>query len=289
MPKRVLLVANTKRQSIATILGDFRTWLARRATIVSEYEALGPVPEGMIEADLAIVLGGDGSLLGQARRLVDTGIPLLGVNLGHLGFLAEFDMSDLKQHADAIFSEGSQFGIHERIMIEARVFPAGADLADDAAACAGGVALNDCVITAGPPFRMLEMALELEGEVTPPVQGDGLIISTPIGSTAYSVSAGGPIVSPELDCLAITPMAVHTLAFRPIIVASTSHVVVTLLRANAGTTLVMDGQNFLPAQTGDRVLLRKYARKVRLVANPTGSYWRTLIHKMHWALPPRPY
>ncbi len=289
MPKRVLLVANTKRQSIATILSDFRTWLARRATIVAEYEALGPAPEGKIAADLAIILGGDGSLLGQARRLVDTGIPLLGVNLGHLGFLAEFDMSDLKLHADAIFSEGSEFGIHERIMIEARVFPAGANLADDSAACAGGVALNDCVITAGPPFRMLEMALELEGQVTPPVQGDGLIISTPIGSTAYSVSAGGPIVSPELDCLAITPMAVHTLAFRPIIVASTSHVVVTLLRANAGTTLVMDGQNFLPAQTGDRVLLRKYARNVRLVANPTGSYWRTLIHKMHWALPPRPY
>lgn len=288
MRKRVLLVANTKRQSIATILGEFRNWLGKRAEIVAEYEALSPVPLAEIEADLAIVLGGDGTLLGQARRLVDTGIPLLGVNLGHLGFLAEFDLSDLRQHADEIFAPGTTMKVHERIMIETRVFSNNGDVRDDGAAKARELALNDCVVTAGPPFRMLEMALELEGQVTPPVQGDGMIISTPIGSTAYSVSAGGPIISPEMDCLAITPMAVHTLAFRPIVVGTTSEIVVTLLRANAGTTLVMDGQNFLPAQTGDRIVLRKYARKVKLLANPAGNYWRTLIHKMHWALPPRP-
>lgn len=286
MPKRVVLVANRKRPEIARHLSEFRAWLARHATIVAELDTHADGLPDALQADLAVVLGGDGTLLGQARRFVDHGIPLLGVNFGRLGFLAEFDPEGLRAQAHAIFDDGQSLALHHHMLIEARVFAAGTSDSGAANARARHVALNDCVITAGQPFRMIELGLRLDGGETPPVHGDGLIVSTPIGSTAYSVSAGGPIVAPTLDCLTITPIAAHTLAFRPIVVSLEIAVEVMLRRANAGTTLVMDGQVFEPLATGDRIALSQYPRKVAFVANPKNNYWRTLVRKMHWAEPP---
>jgi len=286
--KRVVLVANRDRPNIVDLLPRFREWLAERVDIVAERSApaFGDPEDVRIDADLAIVLGGDGTLLGQARRLVDHGIPLLGVNFGNLGFIAEFDLRSLKAHADAVFGD-RPLRLHRYLMIECRVFGADADPSRPETARYRQLALNDCVITSGPPFRMIEMGLEIDDEPTTPVQGDGLIVSTPIGSTGYSVSAGGPIIAPTVDALAVTPIAAHSLAFRPIVMSPDCCIVVTLRRANPGTTIVADGQEFETLEAGDRVVLRRYGRKVAFVANPAGNYWRTLITKMHWAQPPR--
>ncbi len=285
MPRRVLLVANHDRPEIRAVLPEFRQWLSQRATIAGECESMARETPPVAGIDLAVVLGGDGTLLSQARRFVPHGIPLLGVNLGRLGFIAEFDMADLFRAADALFAEGAALPLHSHMLIEAHIYSEGADL-QTSAPRERHLALNDCVITSGPPFRMIELFLTLDGEATPSVHGDGLIISTPIGSTAYSVSSGGSIIEPRLDCFAITPIAAHSLAFRPIIIAPQTRLVVTLERANAGTTMVLDGQVFAALRAGDRVLIRKHERRVAFVANSANNYWRTLTRKMHWAAPP---
>ncbi len=286
MPRRVLLIANHDRPEIRAVLPEFRQWLAQRATIVGEFEAMSREQPPTAGVDLAVVLGGDGTLLSQARRMVNFDIPLLGVNLGRLGFLAEFHMTDLFTASHDIFNDGVELAVHSHMLIEVHVFPKGADVSDGAAARERHLALNDCVITSGPPFRMIELFLTLDGEPTPSVHGDGLIISTPIGSTAYSVSSGGSIIEPRLDCFAITPIAAHSLAFRPIIISPRTSLIVSLERANPGTTMVIDGQVFAALRAGDRVSIRQYARRVSFVANPGNNYWRTLTTKMHWAAPP---
>jgi len=286
MPRRVLLVANHDRPEIRAVLPEFRQWLSQRAEVAGEFEAMSSEPPPTTGVDLAVVLGGDGTLLSQARRLVNFGIPLLGVNLGRLGFLAEFDMTSLFTASPDIFSDHAELVLHSHMLIEVHVYPAGADIEQGSAARERHLALNDCVITSGPPFRMIELFLTLDGQSTPSVHGDGLIVSTPIGSTAYSVSSGGSIIEPRLDCFAITPIAAHSLAFRPLIISPRTRLTVTLERANPGTTMVIDGQVFAALRAGDRVVIRQYARRVGFVANPGNNYWRTLTRKMHWAAAP---
>jgi len=303
-PKRVIIVANTNRDEVLELLPDLRLFLDRwEAVIVGEY--VGVTGESLLDnqpdirtalktdprvrsADLVIVLGGDGTILGQARRFAGTNIPLLGINLGNLGFLAEFDLPALRRQAATIFGD-QQIKVLKRSMVEAIVFDRDANMDDLDAARFHELALNECVITNGPPFRMIEMALEIDHQLTPAVQGDGMIFSSPTGSTGYNVSAGGPIVSPHLDCLVITPISVHSLAFRPIVVSPSCSIVVHLNAANQGTTLMLDGQKFSPLKTGDRIMIRQSTDSTHFITNPVGNYWRTLVQKLHWGVKPRPY
>ncbi|MCW5776894.1 MAG: NAD(+)/NADH kinase [Phycisphaeraceae bacterium] len=236
-------------------------------------------------ADLIVVLGGDGTLLSTARRTVGLGVPLLGVNLGRLGFMAEFDLASLAAHGASLFGE-APLRLHELALLRASVVSPGG------AARFEGLALNECAITAGPPYRMVELGLGIDGEPGPIVSGDGLIVSTPTGSTAYNVSAGGPIVAPGVGAFVITPIAAHTLSFRPIVVPETARVEIAALRVNreaggGGTTLVLDGQVRTPLDAGERVVLSRDGRGVRFVRNPEGSFWATVVEKLHWAARPR--
>jgi NAD+ kinase len=153
------------------------------------------------------------------------------------------------------------------------------------------VAANEFVVTAGPPFRMISLALSIDGELGPAVNGDGLIVSSPMGSTAYNVSAGGPIVVPGVDGLCITPIAAHSLSFRPIVVPSSSRVQLRMDRVNdsdeGGTTLVADGQLPHRIHAGDCIEFRGMHEHVDLVIDPKVSYWATLLGKMHWAAAPK--
>ncbi len=236
-------------------------------------------------ADLLIVLGGDGTLLAMARRTVGLDVPLLGVNLGRLGFMAEFDLASLTTHAASLLGD-APLSLHELALLHAAVH------APDGSTRFEGPALNECAITAGPPYRMIELALSIDGVPGPIVSGDGLIVSTPTGSTAYNVSAGGPIVAPGVGAFAITPIAAHTLSFRPIVVPDTARVEIAALRVNRdeqgnGTTLVLDGQVQTSLAAGERVSLSRNGRGVRFVRNPEGSFWATVIEKLHWAAQPR--
>ena len=270
-------------------LETFVPWLESRCEVAGVLPADGA--EAIPEADLAMVLGGDGTFLSQARRMIDRDVPMLGINFGKVGFLAEWDIDAVKQHWETIAC-GKCRRTH-RLMIDVQVYGAGVDpyAPDGHRPLASYLAMNDAVITAGPPFRMVEFEVAIEPELVQQpavtIAGDGLIVSTPSGSTAYNLANGGPIVSPGVDALMISAMAPYTLAFRPIVFGAECDVWITLTRANPGTALVIDGQVSPVLEAGQRVRITKHPRKLTLVQNPGLTYWSMLAHKMRWAARPR--
>ncbi len=286
--KRVILLANRDKPQVTEALAAFEPWLSRHARIILQADAHdeSPIKVPGAQADLVLVLGGDGTLLAQARRVVDLQLPIVGVNFGKLGFLTEFSPDEIKEAWPQIVA--GQCPISERVMLEVNVHDADGQplaLRDGAA-----LATNDCAITAGPPFRMIDLELTINphrwhGRGTH-FSGDGVIVATPAGSTAYNLSAGGPILAPDLDALVITPICPQSLAFRPIVVRRDDRVRLALHQTNPGTTLVLDGQLSRGLPTGSTVDLRVYDKPMKLVVNPKVGYWKRLAKKLHWAAGP---
>ena len=275
---RVLLLVDRSRAEVRQALDEIRNGIARWAQITGEFETVAePLPEN-VAADLAVVLGGDGTLLAQARRVECRDLPLVGVNFGRLGFLAEFDWKSLQQHAEVVF--GADPPIRECMILHVSVADA------EGRPCHSGVAINDCVITAGPPFRMVELRLSIDGAQGPSLRGDGVIVATPVGSTAYNASAGGSIVDPKLEAMIVTPLAAHSLAFRPFVLSPDAQLRIEVARANEGTSLVLDGQVTVSVKAGQTVHIARHSKKARFVTNPSTTYWRLLLDKMRWAAPP---
>jgi len=279
MPRpRVIILSSSSHPDTVRHISEVRAWIAQHADIVREFEIDDAPLPATLAAELAIVLGGDGALLSQARRLVDRGIPLVGVNFGRLGFLAAFDWPSLKNQANVIF--GGTPPLVEQMILSVAVHDT------NQAPTRSEIAINDCVVTAGPPFRMIELALHIDGEQGPVLSGDGVIVSSSIGSTAHNVSAGGPIVHPALEAMVITPNAAHSLAARPLVLDAGSTLTIDISKANEGTTLVIDGQLLQPLHAGQSVTIRKHDRKARFIANPASTYWQVLQQKLRWAAPP---
>ncbi|MBX3365264.1 MAG: NAD(+)/NADH kinase [Phycisphaeraceae bacterium] len=284
MSRRVLLLINRNKPEAIRAAADVRALIRGHGLLVAEWDATDDGPPPPVTADLIVVLGGDGTLLSQSRRWAPTGVPLLGVNFGKLGFMAEFDLPALTTQAAAIFGNAP---LPTRVLQQVAVTLLRAGTAPDQGQYVG-TALNEVVVTAGPPYRMIALDISIDAGAPTVVHGDGLIISTPTGSTAYNLSAGGPIIAPIVDALAITPIAAHSLAFRPIIVAAASRIELELSRANdqtPGTSLVLDGRVVADLATGDRIVISP-GPGVTFVANPRRDYWATLREKLHWAAPP---
>lgn len=275
---RTLIIAAMRRTGTAEVLVEVRRTVGEHSEIVGEFDVESTLPASL-RADRAVVVGGDGTIMAALRQLVDRAVPVVGVNTGRLGFLAEFDAATLRAHAASVF--GPEPDVRTRMVLTASVRSAAGDLRYE------GLAVNDCVVTAGPPFRMIELALDLGGEEGPEFLGDGIIVATPVGSTAYNVSAGGPIVHPEVEALVVTPAAAHSLAFRPTVLPSDVEVVAEVVRANEGTTLVLDGHINVPLHVGDRVTVGRHHAMARLVACPGVGYWQTLVDKLRWAARPK--
>ncbi len=285
MPRSVLLIVNRDKPKAVAALDQIRALIDRHGAIAGEIDADDSPITDTNGADLLMVLGGDGTLLAQARRCVDLGLPLMGVNFGRLGFLAEFDEAALERCAEDLLGE-KPLPISERMMLHASITRSGGS-----APAFESIALNDCAITAGPPYRVIEIGLALDGNGGPNIRGDGVVVSTPAGSTAYSLAAGGPIVAPGVNGISITPIAAHSLSFRPMVAPGEVQIDLTLLEANrdngcGGTTLVLDGQIQTPLENGDAVTIRQHDRRLRLVSNPESTFWRTLVRKMQWASTP---
>jgi NAD+ kinase len=147
-------------------------------------------------------------------------------------------------------------------------------------------AINDCVIQAGPPFRMITLGVQLDGAHLSNVAGDGLIVCTPSGSTAHNLSAGGPIVQPDVDAMILTPLNPHSLTHKPIVVNREARLEITAMIVNEGTTAIIDGQEPHPLRTADRVIIRRYAHDFLLVRNPRHDRWHNLVTKLHWGQSP---
>ncbi len=292
-----MILANKQKPLVTEALREFRPWLDERAEVVAELDtrrmSAGAATE-LPDADLAMVLGGDGTMLSQARMLVDRQIPMLGINFGKLGFLAEFSIADAKRHWDDI--QTGRCRTSRRMMLDVAVYPPvapewGGDGAPMPEPVFSDLAMNDAVVTAGPPFRMIEIELAIEPQTSrtsaTTFTGDGVIVATPSGSTAYNVAAGGPIVSPGIDGLCVTAICPHSLAFRPIVFNANCDTWLAITRCNTGTTLVIDGQTSCSLEVGQQILVTKHPHALRLVHNPQWNYWKMLAHKMHWAARPR--
>lgn len=285
-PVRVALVVNTGKPEAVDAAKAVRRDIETHATLVGQFDCSDDSQCLGSGVDLAIVLGGDGTILGLARHALEAGVPVLGINFGKLGFLAEFDAGAFHRHAATLLSGNTT--IREVSALDARVLRGGKEIARRSA-------INDVAICNGAPFRMIELGLQIDdAPAAPRVAGDGLIIATPTGSTAYNAAAGGPILEPTLAAMVVTPIAAHSLSFRPTVVPGASRIEVVAHRVNravghdptAGTCAVIDGQHTVPLEKGDTVRVTIGERPLRLVVNPERSYWQTLIRKLRWANSP---
>ncbi len=277
---RVFVVANSSKSHVAQALAQWLPWMKDRAQIVGTDEDC-KVPLDQVEADVILALGGDGTLLAAARRLNGKPTPLMGVNFGRLGFLASFPPDQFNASFEQLIA--SKLPISSRLALEASV------MSESGESRSRTTALNDAVITAGPPFHMIKLEIragaESDGGVS--LYGDGVIVATPSGSTAYNISAGGPIVDPGVEAFCITPICPHSLSFRPVVVSSRNSVVVVASKVNPGTTLFCDGQETARLSAGDKVVIRRSPNDVRLIENPAAMQWRNLAEKLQWAATPR--
>lgn len=274
---KALLIVNREKPEAARTADAIRSMIARHAE-VAEIDAGDEALAPSVAFDVAVVVGGDGTLIAQTRRLLNHGRPIVGVNAGRLGFLAEFDAADLERHAALVFA--AKPPLRERMLLAVEVEHASGGRET-------GTAINDAVVTAGSPHRMIEMSLTVDDDdAGVDIVGDGVIVATPTGSTAYSASAGGPIVHPDVGGITITPICAQSLAFRPVVVSSRETIALWMRRVNEGTCVVLDGQRQIALGRGDTLRLRAHDRKALFVANPSNRYWDALRAKMKWAAPP---
>jgi NAD+ kinase len=220
-----------------------------------------------------VVVGGDGTLLSAARSLAGTPRPILGINLGGLGFMTETG----PEEAESVLGEilAGRYSVGRRMTLEAT-------LVRGRRAVARQVVLNDVVITKSALARMIDLEVSIDGTEVTTYRADGLIVSTPTGSTAYSLSAGGPIIHPEMTALLIAPICPHTLTMRPLVVPAEARVEVRLATRDSEVYLTLDGQVGHPLRAGDRVRVRQGATPILMVRSRRRNYFEVLRRKLRW-------
>jgi NAD+ kinase len=277
---RLVIFGDPGKGPIAETMKDFAKFLRHRARLMATCHIAECTPEVLRETDFAVVLGGDGSIISAARHLSRAKVPVIGVNLGKLGFLAEFSVSEFKDQFDDIVS--GKAAVEKRMMLGCRVFDK-----DGGREKFYSKAVNDVFIVAGPPFHVIELNIAVDGQKVASCVGDGLIISTPTGSTAYNLSAGGPILAGSMQAMVITPICPHSLSFRPTVIDAASVVQIYATRVNDGSAVSVDGQVFTSLSLHDVVNVVRDQSSFLVVENPVRTRWDTLATKLGWAERPR--
>ena len=277
-PAKLVIFGDPAKGDVGAAIEEFVGFAKGKAEILASCGIDACTAETLKEVDFAVVFGGDGSIISAARQLSKMNVPVIGVNLGKLGFLAEFSVNELKEYFAGITLGKAK--IEKRMMLECRVFSGGDERFSSAA-------INDVFITAGPPFSMIELKVSVDGQPLAGCVSDGLVISTPTGSTAYNLSAGGPIISGKVEAMVITPLCPHSLSFRPIVINADSKVEVFGVRVNEGTTVSIDGQVSCKLSVDDIVRVERDAGDFLVVNNPLRTQWDTLATKLSWAEKPR--
>lgn len=242
--------------------------------VEDEVGALKLHPELIADLDLLLTLGGDGTLLRGARLVAPHGVPVLGVNLGHLGFLTSVGPAELEVALERVIQGDTV--MDERMVLEISAESAAGEVHTTC------LALNDAVLHRGGMARMIRISVFAHGEEVGTYSADGIILATPTGSTAYSLSAGGPIVSPVVDCIVATPICPHTLAVRPLILSAAETVTVEVLSPTEELILTVDGQESANLVPGDRLVARRTDPPLRLVRFPGQTFFSTLRRKLRW-------
>ncbi len=277
------IISKPQKPELATILPELIQWLAKHeyaaildpdsAAYLQEPHPVERVEMPQRQPNLVIVLGGDGTLLAAARAFARTTTPILSVNLGSLGFLTEIPLGDLYRTLEAWCDHSALIDTREMMHAEHR---RGDQLLQQ------WEALNDVVVAKGTIARMADFSVEIDSQLVATFRADGIIISTPTGSTAYNLAANGPIVMPNLSATVVTPICPHLLTLRPIVVPSTSTVCVHVVGVPNETYLTVDGQEAVKLELGDHVHCRRSEYSVRLLRHQPNGLFNVLRSKLKW-------
>jgi len=272
-----VIFANESKAEVTENLPAVKDCLSNHSGLVGVSSSFDPDPK---DADIAVILGGDGTMLSVARKLGSKQIPLLGVNFGKLGFLTSFTFGELNRMAPVIFGawEASKRFVSPRSMLRVTIADNGNEQ--------HSFAMNDLVINAGEPFRMIYINILIDGRKVATVGGDGVIVSTPTGSTAYNLAAGGPILFPAVKGIIINPINPHSLTYRPMVVDNACRIQLVAARVNEGTKAVVDGQDRFDFHEGRGILIEDAGFAAEIVMNPAHERWENITQKFNWGSPP---
>ncbi len=279
---RIGITGKTNKQEVFKVVGDLSGWLSERRVETYVDEGIGKeidhpnsVPRSLLPevSDVVLVFGGDGTFLDVARLVCRSNIPILGVNLGGLGFLTEITMDELYPVLENIIN--GEYVTEKREMLSASLYRNSKRMGDY-------FVLNDVVICKGVMARVIDLEMYINGSSITSYRADGLILSTPTGSTAYSLSAGGPIVYPTLPLTIITPISPHMLTNRPLVVSNESTVRVKVLTETSDIYLTLDGQLGVNLERDDEIEVRKSDNSVKLIRSPFRDYFTILKTKLMW-------
>ena len=281
--RNIGIISRPRRSNLAVVVPPLLNWLeAQGVRVFYDQETAGSLsgsPEGRSREQVAagsqllLVLGGDGTLLAAARVAAPKGIPILPINMGSLGFLTSFMIEELYPALEDILA--GRLTISERVMLHVELHRGGKTLDKQSV-------LNEVVINKGALARMIELELIIDDDFVCRYRADGLIVASPTGSTAYSLSAGGPIVHPAVESFIITPICPHTLSDRPVVVRDTAVIEVKLSAGTDSVFLTLDGQKGIPLQATDRVHISRAQQLLKLISTPNKSYFEILRSKLKW-------
>ena len=280
--KKIGVIVNTKRPRAEGVLAELRQLageygFALYAEDASMAETLGaehlPVVSFAQQVDVALALGGDGTVLYTARALHGSGIPIMGINLGSLGFLTSVGDTEMAAALDAIANQSCK--ISERDVAECRIFQNGMLVGENSS-------LNDIVLGWGASSRIVTLKLSIDGEPVGSFMCDGMMVSTPTGSTGHSLSAGGPILHPGIGGFGINVICPHTLSSRPLVVPNSSLIEIEVIHAAKELILSIDGQDEFQVEQGGRIEIRRSPHQVRFLQLQDHSYFSVLAQKLHW-------
>jgi NAD+ kinase len=270
---RVIVLGFAGRPNVIRRIEHLLPLIQQHTTVVAS-DFTGQLDLSQVEADLVIVLGGDGSILRAAHQMGNHQLPVLAVNLGRLGFLADLS-ADEAINLLPVLARG-EVPVVEHLMFECRVFREGEQLHED-------LGLNEVAVLTGPPFAIMDVVLYVDSEEVTTYSCDGLMIATPVGSTAHSLSAGGPILRKDLQAFVISPISPHTLTHRPVVDSADRIYELMVVNPRSETSVVVDGRVCCTLQPGDRVRIQRAEACFKLVSVASHSYYRTLREKLGWS------
>ncbi len=275
--KSVGIVVKPNHSEALATAAELSAWLKTKGIAqIGEPLSAGNSPDGYetsLNADLIVVLGGDGTMISTARWIGKKGVLVLGINYGSLGYLTDFRIEEMFPALESII--GGSYEIDRRVMLET-------ELVRDGERLASGRVLNDVVINKAALARIIEIEVHLNGLYVNSFRADGLIIATPTGSTAYNLSAGGPIIYPSMNAVVMTPICPFTLTNRPIVIPDAAEVELSLKDENEGVFLTFDGQTGHRMKAGDRVVIHKSETTFNLVQPANRNYFDVLRDKLKW-------
>ena len=271
---KIIIFGDQRRENVLETIENFTRFVRGKVEILANCFRGDCIDNLLKKTDYAVVFGGDGTILSAARELSENNVPVIGINVGRLGFLAEFSLEQVKQLFERLITDKKL--IEKRMMLKCTIHGKNRKKLTS-------TAINDVVITAGPKYNMIGLKMTVQGQSLADCVSDGIIVSTPTGSTAYNLSAGGPILSAHLSAIVITPICPHTLSFRPIVIDAEKKLEIHPQRVNEDTTIILDGQIFSTLNLEDVITIEKHKGCFLVVSNPLRTQWDTLAGKLNWA------